>query len=62
MSHSKREFVNIIKERREELIDNVCNRLQKLLHSHYELIDYERHQEREQEFLDIILKSLLKTI
>ncbi len=48
----------VIKEHRDDLINRICNKLQKMSESHYEIIDFERHQEREEEFLDIMLKVI----
>jgi len=58
MPDSNKKFIQAVLPHRDELIDRVCNRLQKLSRSHYEFIDYERHHEREEEFLDIILTAL----
>jgi len=42
----------------DDTVGRICNRLQKLSPSHYENIDFERHQEREEEFLDLLKKVL----
>ena len=54
-----REFlIGAIEENKYEVIVRVCNRLQKFSYSHYETISYERHQEREELFLNVILRQL----
>jgi len=44
----------------DETIIRICNRLQKIAPSHYEIIDFERHQEREEEFLRLLQDSFEK--
>lgn len=60
MPKPKTNLSKVIDAYYDETIDRICNRLQKLPRSHYEIIDYERHQEREEEFLDLIKHSLDK--
>lgn len=57
MQKSNEKLLETLQHHREELIDRVCNRLQKLSRSRYEVIDYERHREREEEFFDIVVES-----
>jgi hypothetical protein len=54
----KEKLIAIIEAHHEELVDLICQRLQKLPGSHYEMIDYERHLEREEAFLDGLLQGL----
>ena len=58
MPTAKEYLIKAIKEHKNELILRVCNRLQKFPHSHYETICYEKHQEREELFLNVILQKL----
>ncbi len=58
MPVSNNKLLEVIKKHKDELITKICNRLQKLSLSHYEMIDFERHQEREEEFLDILIKVI----
>lgn len=54
----KEHLMTAIETHRDELIEATCRRLQKLPGSHYEMIDYERHLEREETFLDALLQGL----
>jgi hypothetical protein len=58
MPTDKENVITAIERHREEVIDTVCKRLQKLSSSHYEMIDYERHLEREENFLNALLQGL----
>jgi hypothetical protein len=58
MNPSNKILVKIIHDHQDEMIANTCNRLQKISSSHYEVIDYERHVERELKALDALLKSI----
>ncbi|HPG39549.1 MAG TPA: hypothetical protein PLP19_00175 [bacterium] len=58
MTVANNKLYEVIEKHKDELITEICNRLQKLSSSHYEMIDFERHQEREEEFLDIIIKVI----
>ena len=58
MPTDKENVITAIERHREEVIDTVCKRLQRLSSSHYEIIDYERHLEREENFLNALLQGL----
>jgi hypothetical protein len=58
MNPINNELVKTISEHQDEMIANVCNRLQKITKSHYEVIDYERHVERELEALNALVNSI----
>jgi len=58
MPTDKENLISAIEDHKEELIDSVCKRLQKLSSSHYEMIDYEHHLEREESFLNALLQGL----
>ena len=58
MRTDKENLISAIEHHKEEVIDTVCRRLQKLSSSHYEMIDYERHVEREENFLNAFLQGL----
>ena len=58
MPPNKENLIAAIEHHKEEVIDTVCKRLQKLSSSHYEMIDYERHSEREENFLNALLQGL----
>jgi hypothetical protein len=58
MQGLKIDLVAALNNHKDELIINVCKRLQQFSPSHYEVIDFERHQEREEEFLQVIHKAL----
>jgi hypothetical protein len=47
-----------IEQHRQELIETVSKRLQQLEGTHYADIDYERHLEREEVFLNVLLQGL----
>jgi hypothetical protein len=51
-------LINAIEDHKEELITRTCNRLQTFSPSHYEVISFEQHQEREERFLNVILGRL----
>ncbi len=55
---SNKDLVQTINNHSEELINNICNRLQNLTASHYETIDFESHEEREKAALNSFLASL----
>jgi hypothetical protein len=58
MNPINRILVQTIREHRDEMIANICNRLQKLAGSHYEVIDFDRLQEREETALSALVKSI----
>ncbi len=58
MFDPRKNLIVTISQHKAELIKNVCNRLQKLERSHYEVIDFERHQEREEAMLNALLKGM----
>lgn len=60
MTPGRELLIKIIQQYRDELITTICRRLQQLRDSHYEVIDYECHVEREAEFLNALLKGLRK--
>ncbi len=47
-----------IDDHRDVLVETTCNRLQKLYRSHYEVIEFDRHQEREIAFLAALVSAL----
>jgi len=55
---AKQYLIKTIEDHREELILRICRQLQAYAHSHYETIPLERHQEREERFMDVILATL----
>ncbi len=58
MFDPRKNLIATISKHKAELIKNVCNRLQKLERSHYEAIDFERHQEREEAMLHALLRGV----
>ena len=54
----EQQLVNIILTHKDALIRQVCTRLEKLDQSHYEVIPYERHLEREEALLAALLQGL----
>ena len=58
MSTAKQYLIQAIEEHREELLMRICNKLQKFVQSHYESLAYEQLQEREEQFLSVILDTL----
>jgi hypothetical protein len=58
MPTARESLIGAIEEHKYEVIVRVCNRLQKFSYSHYETISYERHQEREELFLNVMLRQL----
>ncbi len=60
MTPDRELLISIIQQYRDELIATVCRRLQHLHDSHYEVIDYESHVEREERFLNALLDGLQK--
>ena len=58
MPTNKEHLIQAIKRYKTELIETAANRLQKLDSSHYEMIDYESHLEREEAFLNALLQGL----
>jgi hypothetical protein len=58
MNPINRILVQTIREHRDEMIAKVCNRLQKLAASHYEVIDFDRLAEREETALNALVKSI----
>lgn len=60
MLKAKKNLAQLIEEHFDEIVNHICNRLQKISPSHYEVIDFERHQEREEDFLNLIITTLKK--
>ena len=60
MTPNKELLITTIQQYRDELITNICRQLQQLHDSHYEVIDYECHVEREERFLNALLDGLQK--
>jgi hypothetical protein len=58
MTPDREQLISIIESHRDELITAICRKLQRLSDSHYAMIDYECHVEREEVFLDALLKGL----
>lgn len=58
MTPDREQLIRIIESRRDELIATICRKLQCLSDSHYTMIDYESHVEREEAFLDALLTGL----
>ncbi len=58
MTADRELLIRIIQQYRDELITTICRRLQQLHDSHYEVIDYECHVEREEQFLNALLDGL----
>ncbi|RPI01143.1 MAG: hypothetical protein EHM72_07270 [Calditrichaeota bacterium] len=58
MIPTKENLVQVIKADFDQLVIRICNRLQKISLTHYENIDFERHQEREEAFLSLICDAL----
>ena len=58
MPTDKEHLITAIEQHKDELIETTCKRLQKLHGSHYEMIDYECHLEREETFLNALLQGL----
>jgi hypothetical protein len=51
-------LIRFIDDHRDDLVETTCNRLQKLYRSHYEVIEFDRHQEREIAFLAALVAAL----
>ncbi|MDZ7370522.1 MAG: hypothetical protein ONB12_05045 [candidate division KSB1 bacterium] len=60
MNRTKEKLLQILRRNFDQTVTRICNRLQKIRPSHYEIIDFERHQEREEEFLNLICNALEK--
>ncbi len=58
MPTTKEYLIRALEEHKDEVVIRVCNRLQKFSFSHYETICFEQHQERERQFLDVIITQL----
>ncbi len=58
MPTARQYLSSAIEEHKEELVERICNKLQKFSQSHYETLAYEHHQEREELFLNVILQTL----
>lgn len=58
MSTAKQYLIKAIEEHKDELVERICNRLQKFSQSHYETIAFEQLQEREEMFLNVLLQTL----
>ena len=58
MPNSKQDLLDVLDRTFENTVMRICNRLQKISSSHYEIIDFERHQEREEHFLRLICDAL----
>jgi len=51
-------LLKVVETNFDNTVNRICNRLQKISPSHYEIIDFERHQEREEQFLSLICDAL----
>lgn len=60
MPNPNADLINEIRKHFDEIIIKICNQLQKLSPSHYENIDFERHQEREEVFINEVQQFLKK--
>jgi len=58
MTPNRELLISIIEKYHDELIATICRRLQHFQDSHYEVIDYESHVEREERFLNALLAGL----
>jgi hypothetical protein len=58
MTTNNTQLIKIIEQYKDELTALICRRLQRLEDTHYADIDYERHLEREQSFLDALVLGL----
>ena len=58
MTAGRELLIKIIQQYHDELITTICRQLQQLHDSHYEVIDYECHVEREEQFLNALLDGL----
>ncbi len=58
MATAKECLIKLIEEHKEELLMRTCNKLQRFSQSHYESIAYEKHLEREELFLNVLLHTL----
>lgn len=58
MTKTKEKLLQVLQQHFDPTIQRICNRLQKISPSHYEIIDFERHQEREEEFLKLICSAV----
>ena len=58
MPTNKKQLIAAIERYKEELVAKNCRKLQQLHDSHYEMIDYESHLEREEGFLNALLDGL----
>jgi hypothetical protein len=50
-------LIETVQAHRNELLLHICNRLQNLSNSHYEMIDFEVHKKRENDILEALLTS-----
>lgn len=58
MPTAKETLIKLIEEHKDELVVRTCNKLQKFSQSHYENVAYEKHLEREELFLNVLLQTL----
>lgn len=58
MTPDKALLITLIQQYHDELITNICRQLQRLHDSHYEVIAYDCHVEREERFLNALLDGL----
>jgi hypothetical protein len=58
MLTNREQLITALEQYKSELIGTVSKRLQKLEGTHYADIDYERHLEREETFLNALLQGL----
>ncbi len=58
MIENKNYLINIIQSHKDELVESICVKLEQLSASHYEVIHYEHHLEREEAFIDAFVKSI----
>ncbi len=58
MGSAERQLVAAILSHKDELLHQVCSRLEKFSQSHYEVIPYESHLKREEALLAALLQGL----
>ncbi len=58
MTQNMKELIRTLEHNKDDLIESICNQLQKLNQSHYEMIDFESHHDREEAFLNAFLDSI----
>ncbi len=60
MKENNNYLIKIINSHKNELVESICVKLEQLSQSHYEVIHHEQHLEREEAFIDALVRSVRK--